>query len=53
MIEDQDFHATFTEDQKNENRKILAGLTNIDVLITELHFVIMNIKLKEVSPSWT
>ncbi|KAL7839146.1 hypothetical protein SRHO_G00258040 [Serrasalmus rhombeus] len=53
MIEDQHFHEGFTEKQKNEKMKILAGLSNIDVLITELHYVIMNIKLKEVGPAWT
>ncbi|XP_053530339.1 E3 ubiquitin-protein ligase rnf213-alpha isoform X3 [Ictalurus punctatus] len=53
MIEDRSFHEMFTEDQKNEKKKILASVPNLDVLITELHYVILNIKLKDVRPDWT
>ncbi|XP_034155120.2 E3 ubiquitin-protein ligase rnf213-alpha isoform X2 [Pangasianodon hypophthalmus] len=52
MIEDRRFHETFTKDQKNENKTILANIPNLDVLITELHYVILNIKLKDVRPDW-
>lgn len=52
MIEDRSFHEMFTEDQKNEKKKILASVPNLDVLITELHYVILNIKLKDVRPNW-
>ncbi|XP_049326804.1 E3 ubiquitin-protein ligase rnf213-alpha-like [Astyanax mexicanus] len=52
MIEDQRFHEVFTEEQKKEKKETLAHLTNIDVLITELHYVIMNIKFKEIGPDW-
>ncbi|XP_058231012.1 E3 ubiquitin-protein ligase rnf213-alpha-like [Hemibagrus wyckioides] len=52
MIEDRSFHEMFTGDQKNE-KTVLANITNLDVLITELHYVILNIKLKAVHPNWT
>ncbi|KAI5615249.1 E3 ubiquitin-protein ligase rnf213-alpha [Silurus asotus] len=51
MIEDQDFHEMFT-DQINEMKTILTNITNLDVLITELHYVILNIALKDVRPDW-
>ncbi|XP_035382020.1 E3 ubiquitin-protein ligase rnf213-alpha-like isoform X2 [Electrophorus electricus] len=53
MIEDQHFHEVFTEDQKTEKKNILANVPNMDVLITELHYVIKNIKVKDVGPKWT
>ncbi|XP_060763768.1 E3 ubiquitin-protein ligase rnf213-alpha-like isoform X2 [Neoarius graeffei] len=53
MIEDRSFHEMFTEEQKNENKTVLANITNLDVLITELHYVILNIKHKAVHPNWT
>ncbi|KAK3514811.1 hypothetical protein QTP70_032426 [Hemibagrus guttatus] len=53
MIEDRSFHEMFTEDQKNENKTVLANITNLDVLITELHYVILNIKSKDVHPTYT
>lgn len=53
MIEDPSFHEMFTGDQKNENKTVLANITNLDVLITELHYVILNIKLRGVLPNWT
>ncbi|KAM9447090.1 E3 ubiquitin-protein ligase rnf213-alpha-like [Clarias gariepinus] len=53
MIEDQQFHEMFTKNQEEENMKILADITELDILITELHYVILNMKLKEVQPKWT
>lgn len=53
MLEDRCFHEMFTDKQNNKNKTILANITNLDVLITELHYVILNIKLKDVRPNWT
>ncbi|XP_049326791.1 uncharacterized protein LOC125787055 [Astyanax mexicanus] len=52
MIDDQEFHVHFSEEEKKKYMKILAGFSNINVLITELHYVIMNIRFKDISPDW-
>ncbi|KAF5889596.1 E3 ubiquitin-protein ligase, partial [Clarias magur] len=52
MIEDQQFHEMFTETQEKEIMKTLAEIAESDILITELHYVILNMKLKNVHPSW-
>ncbi|XP_062408415.1 E3 ubiquitin-protein ligase rnf213-alpha-like isoform X2 [Sardina pilchardus] len=52
MIE-SGFHEAFSEDQRKEVTPKLANLTREDLFITELHYVIMNIHLKDVSPDWS
>ncbi|KAL2092430.1 hypothetical protein ACEWY4_012228 [Coilia grayii] len=52
MIE-SDFHEGFSEAEKEEFDPILANVTNLDLFITELHYIIMNIHLKDVSHAWS
>lgn len=51
MIE-SGFHETFSEDLKKKITFCLANLTKMELFITELHYIIMNIQLKDVSPDW-
>ncbi|KAM9432008.1 E3 ubiquitin-protein ligase rnf213-alpha-like [Clarias gariepinus] len=53
MIEDHSFHEAFPETEEDQKKKILANVPYLDILITELHYVILNFKLKEVQPNWT
>ena len=51
MIE-KGFRESFSEEQKKEITPILANLTKLDLFVTELHYVIMNIHLRDVSHDW-
>ncbi|XP_031429893.1 uncharacterized protein LOC105898026 [Clupea harengus] len=51
MIE-KGFHESFSEEQKKEITPKLANLTKLDLFVTELHYVIMNIHLNGVKHDW-
>ncbi|XP_048854320.1 E3 ubiquitin-protein ligase rnf213-alpha-like [Brienomyrus brachyistius] len=52
MIDEQ-FHIRLTETDMNELASQLSRFRNIDLFITELHDMIMNMEMNEIKPVWT
>ena len=46
------FHESFSEEQKKAITPILANLPKLDLFVTELHYVIMNIHLNDIKHTW-
>nr|XP_023658499.1 E3 ubiquitin-protein ligase RNF213-like [Paramormyrops kingsleyae] len=49
---DKQFHNRFTEKDMNELASQLSTFRNIDLFITELHDMIMNMEMNEMKPDW-
>ncbi|XP_048860102.1 E3 ubiquitin-protein ligase rnf213-alpha-like [Brienomyrus brachyistius] len=52
MIDEQ-FHIRLTEKDMDELASQLSRFRNIDLFITELHDMIMNMEMNEIKPVWT
>ncbi|KAL7825428.1 hypothetical protein AOLI_G00326350 [Acnodon oligacanthus] len=48
----QDFHAHFSKEEEPSVSGALARIRNMDLFVTELHDVIMNIETKGMKPEW-
>ncbi|XP_063061224.1 E3 ubiquitin-protein ligase rnf213-alpha-like isoform X2 [Engraulis encrasicolus] len=48
-----EFHEEFSEEEADAIAPVLANLANLDLFITEMHYTILNIDLKNISHVWS